>query len=504
MFSDLCERAEQHRKDAVDALDASTRSRLGQYFTPLQAATLLTSLPRIPQSGSIRILDAGAGSGALTAAFVARVIREAPQLKLEIVAVEMDHHAVPFLELTLLDCKTIAAANGVAIATEVVLGDFIELSTDLLSPHRARLHGFDFVILNPPYRKLAASSSHRKAVAAEGADCPNLYAAFLTLGAQALVDGGQLVAITPRSFANGTYFRQFRKFFLNCVALDQVHLFESRSSIFGDAGVLQENVIISTTRGTSPKQVTISNSVAHTDTPTSRVAEYSEIVHPKDPDYVVHLSVEHDDAELARQMTARLGVLGNLDVSVSTGKVVDFRMKTHLRENPTDTCAPLVYPGNARSGEIEWPRAIRKPQNLHVDDHSRALLLPRGHYVLVKRFSSKEERRRIVAAVWDPSVYTQPFVAFENHLNVFHANNHGLDRLLAIGLCIWLNSSIVDRLFRIFSGHTQVNAGDLRGLPFPSVSELKELGGDKTEKRPPQELIDTLVAQVLAPKGMAS
>jgi adenine-specific DNA-methyltransferase len=471
MFSDLCERAEQHRKDAVDALDATTRAQLGQYFTPLQAATLLTSLPRLPQSGSIRILDAGAGSGALTAAFVARVIREAPQLKLEIVAVEMDQHAVPFLELTLLDCKTIAAANGVAIATEVVLGDFIELSTDLLSPHRARLHGFDFVILNPPYRKLAASSSHRKAVAAEGADCPNLYAAFLTLGAQALVDGGQLVAITPRSFANGTYFRQFRKFFLNYVAIDQVHLFESRSSIFGDAGVLQENVIISTTRGTSPKQVTISNSVAHTDTPTSRVAEYSEIVHPKDPDYVVHLSVEHDDAELARQMTARLGVLGNLDVSVSTGKVVDFRMKTHLRENPTDTCAPLVYPGNARSGE---------------------------------RFSSKEERRRIVAAVWDPSVYTQPFVAFENHLNVFHANNHGLDRLLAIGLCIWLNSSIVDRLFRIFSGHTQVNAGDLRGLPFPSVSELKELGGDKTEKRPPQELIDTLVAQVLAPKGMAS
>lgn len=102
-------------------------------------------------------------------------------------------------------------------------------------------------------------------------------------------------------------------------------------------------------------------------------------------------------------------------------------------------------------------------------------MLPQGWYCVVKRFSSKEERRRIVASAWSPLDVRGP-VAFENHLNVFHQQGAGLDEATARGLTLWLNSSLVDRFFRTFSGHTQVNATDLRSMRFPAPGALRRLG----------------------------
>src|SRR5713226_5161480 len=70
---------------------------------------------------------------------------------------------------------------------------------------------------------------------------PNIYAFFLAAAAQMLRPGGELVAITPRSFCNGLYFRGFRHWFFEKMALDRIHLFESRTEAFRD--VLQESLI---------------------------------------------------------------------------------------------------------------------------------------------------------------------------------------------------------------------------------------------------------------------
>jgi adenine-specific DNA-methyltransferase len=90
------------------------------------------------------------------------------------------------------------------------------------------------------------------------------------------------------------------------------------------------------------------------------------------------------------------------------------------------------------------------------------LLVPKGTYVLVKRFTSKEESRRVVAAVYAPERIDAEQVGFENHLNYFHRKGGGLPVTLAKGLAAFLNSTLVDLFFRQFSGHTQVNATDLR------------------------------------------
>jgi adenine-specific DNA-methyltransferase len=67
-------------------------------------------------------------------------------------------------------------------------------------------------------------------------------------------------------------------------------------------------------------------------------------------------------------------------------------------------------------------------------------------------------------------------IALENHLNYFHQQGQSLPDWLARGLTMFLNSTMVDAYFREFNGHTQVNAGDLRSLHYPSPEQLRIIG----------------------------
>ena len=98
-----------------------------------------------------------------------------------------------------------------------------------------------------------------------------------------------------------------------------------------------------------------------------------------------------------------------------------------------------------------------------------------------------------MAAVFDPNRVLAEHIGFENHLNVYHARE-GTSAFGRRGLALYLNSTLVDQYFRLFNGHTQVNASDLRSLPYPSLEALAALGGDRAGVNlPTQEEIDDLV-----------
>lgn len=190
--------------------------------------------------------------------------------------------------------------------------------------------------------------------------------------------------------------------------------------------------------------------------------------------------------------------LGSLGVAVSTGRVVDFRLKDALRMQPELGTVPLLYPCHFTGGTIQWPKLdSRKPNAILDNAETRPWLVPTGVYLLTKRFSSKEERRRIVACIFDPDCVDADWVGFENHLNYLHASGQGLNRKLAAGLFAFLNSTVVDQYFRRFSGHTQVNATDLRTLAYPNYDTLCAMGREIKALNLTQNEIDQLVTKHL-------
>ena len=102
-----------------------------------------------------------------------------------------------------------------------------------------------------------------------------------------------------------------------------------------------------------------------------------------------------------------------------------------------------------------------------------------------------------MAAVYDPDHINAERVGFENHLNYFHRDGHGLPLSLAKGLAAFLNSTVVDTYFRQFNGHTQVNATDLRSLKYPTTAELQALGANIGNAFPSQDDLDILVEREL-------
>ena len=190
--------------------------------------------------------------------------------------------------------------------------------------------------------------------------------------------------------------------------------------------------------------------------------------------------------------------LAKLGLEVSTGRVVDFRAKQFLVRDAGDDTAPLIYPCHFNVGFVHWPKSGgRKPNAIRDTERTQELLVPGAIYVLVKRFTSKEERRRVVACIYDPQRVPAERVGFENHLNYFHARGRGIPMDLAKGLAVFLNSTLVDVCFRQFNGHTQVNATDLRNMRYPTRAGLESLGRKVGDAFPNQAELDALVEREL-------
>lgn len=452
------------------------RAQLGQFMTPPSVAQLMSSMFR-GHVASVRLLDPGAGTGSLTAAYVtlAASARRPPR-EIAVTAVELDDQLIPHLESTLHECATYCRRSGINFTSRVINGDFLSLAAKL-RPVSEPGDGFNRAIMNPPYRKIGIASEARRLAAALGVETSNLYSAFVVAAISCLARGGQLVAITPRSFCNGSYFLGFRRFLLTSLSLDSIHLFESRKAAFSQDDVLQENVIFHGVKGApTPVTVRLTVSAGPASRVSTRVVPFARVVQPSDPAAFIRIAADEKHDRAASTLRRFGQPLRALGVSVSTGRVVDFRAREHLSAEPGPGRAPLIYPQHFDHGRITWPSPTsRKANAIAIADETSSLLIRDGIYVVVRRFSAKEEPRRVVAAVYEP-VSTCSLVGFENHLNYFHHDGEPLERELAWGLALYLNSTVVDTHFREFNGHTQVNAGDLRSLAYPSRDQLSRLG----------------------------
>jgi predicted RNA methylase len=459
---------------------------MGQFMTGANVARFMASLFKDNPQKECRLLDPGAGMGALSCAFLDRWA--GGELRFD--AVELHAYEVD-PELRAILSETVHRYQAhLKLSLQIIPGDFIEHATSLFDPAAGE---FSHLILNPPYKKINSSSRHRSMLRQAGIETVNLYSAFLALAISLAAKDGQIVAIVPRSFCNGPYYRPFREFLFDRACIVRMHLFESRTKAFKDDDVLQENVIIHLIRGQHQGDVQVSTS---TDDSFSDLQLHTypakRIVFPEDPERFIHIptSPTLNGVELSTAVRCSLSEIG---LSVSTGPVVDFRLREHTRSMPGLDTVPLLYAGHFTEAGTEWPKPdFKKPNAIVRNLATEKWLYPSGHYCVVRRFTSKEERRRIVARVVSPESFENaPMLGFENHLNVFHENKRGLSPILAHGLAAFLNMTAVDEQFRRFNGHTQVNATDLRTMKYPSRQALLNLGEwAMRQEVPSQEMLD--------------
>lgn len=476
---------DQVRREASRLLDAQRRAELGQYMTSTSISTFMASLFSYPAHA--KLLDAGAGIGSLTSAFLEKAQQEGASVEAE--TWEIDEVLAGYLKSTLADCTHHGQGQ---VKTRIHISDFIEDAVSAIqfdSNNR-----YSHAILNPPYKKISTHSKHRKLLRQVGIETVNLYTAFVALTVLLMKNGGEIVAIIPRSFCNGSYYRPFRELVLGLCSIRQLHLFASRTQAFQDDDVLQENIIIHLIKGGSQAGVIVSTS------DDAKFLNYQEseldaslVLKPNDTEQFIHIPTELGQINAPSLCQHSLLDLG---LEVCTGPVVDFRLKDYYCDQPGEDTVPLLYPHHFCHGVLCWPKPHKKPNALRLSKKIEKWLMPRGHYVLVKRFTAKEERRRLVAYHLSGDALDTALVGFENHWNVFHIGKKGLDEDVAKGLSVFLNSTMLDEHFRAFSGHTQVNATDLRNMRYPSREQLQRLGHRIGNQPLNQATIDRLIEEM--------
>jgi adenine-specific DNA-methyltransferase len=283
---------------------------------------------------------------------------------------------------------------------------------------------------------------------------------------EVLKTNGEMVFITPRSFTSGSYFKKFREYILSYLSLSQIHIFNSRREHFKNENILQETIITKFKKNSSQKIVISSSEdsrffkINTLDVTQEMIVEKSRVI--------IGIPTSKEELTLLNQFNSAVYNFKDMGYKISTGKVVTFRSREFIsidKENNRDV--PLLWMQNFKQEKLVFPLSSKNEQYIQNIEKTKKLLIPNDNYIVIKRFSSKEQHRRVNIGYIFKEFFSSSSLGLENHLNYLYREDRGLKKDEMKELGTFLTSKEVDQYFRIFNGNTQVNAADILMLPVP-------------------------------------
>lgn len=465
----------------------------GQFFTPIPIARLLASFCDLSKT-KIKILDPGCGTAILSCALVEHLVEVQIEIEqIDLVSYETDLELIPFSEKALDYLKEWLLNKGIQFKYVLHYSDFVLENASVLKENslpslfketKSVDKNFDIIISNPPYFKL--SKDDKRVIASQElvSGQPNIYSFFMGIAAKLLSENGELIFITPRSFASGNYFKAFRELFFNTVQIEKIHLFNSRKDTFNRDNVLQETVVIKAIREKIDpnKKVLVSSSAGIKDIfePAIKYFNSSELIDLNSKEKILHLPTSDKEESILNLVSNWENVLTDFNIKISTDPVVSFRALDYIQnnyENGAVFLAPLFWLHNVNKMILEWPKQLKeKGQFIRIESGSKSLLIPNKNYIFLRRFSTKDDKSRLIAAPYFCNYAKADYIGVENKVNYIYRKDGHLDRDEVVGICALLNSEFFDTYFQIFNGNVNVSATELREMRFPPLNNIKEIG----------------------------
>lgn len=450
----------------IASVPKSQRKEFGQFFTTAKTAMYMAALFSIDLGKEeLSILDAGAGTGILSAALLDRIYKLGYTGQVNLTCYETDSVVLPVLEQNLRLAKDRYGISYSIKTENYITSQYFGIDT-LIAEDSCK---YDYIIGNPPYLKISKDAPEALSMQPVCHGAPNLYFLFWAMGIYNLKYEQELVYIIPRSWTSGAYFKKFRDYLFGNVVITDIHLFDSRDKVFGGESVLQETIIVKVKKSrTEPDTINIT---------TSSDSEFSDIGKFKAPyhtvvqkNHYVYLITNEKDANVIERINNLTLTLPDIQLKMRTGIIVDFRTREVLRDNMEEGAFPLLYAQHIKDGLVVWP--LGKEGEVIKTDHA-AYLQENSDFLLVKRFTSKEEKRRLQCGIYLKQRYSQfKYISTQNKVNFVKCDSPRI----TYGLYVLLNSTLYDAYYRILNGSTQVNSTEINQIPIPSRDIIEEMG----------------------------
>lgn len=466
VHNNILDAVEKNTNSFIANIPKSQRKKFGQFFTTPETAAYMAALFCIDfKKRHLSILDAGAGTGILSAALLDRIFQSGYTGKVHLTCYETDCVVLPLLEKNLKLAEDRYGITYNIKAENYITSQFFGIGT-LIDEDSCK---YDYIIGNPPYLKISKDAPEALSMSAVCHGAPNLYFLFWAMGIYNLKPNQELVYIIPRSWTSGAYFRKFRDYLLENAVITDIHLFESRDRIFGGESVLQETIIVKVKKTSDkPEVINISTS---SDSRFSDIQKFEAPYHTVIPkNHCVYLTTNEKDANVLRRVNSLSHTLPDIHLKMQTGIIVDFRTRDVLRDKMEEGAYPLLYAQHIKDGRVEWP--IGKEGEVIQTDHA-AYLQENSDFLLVKRFAAKEEKRRLQCGIYLKQRYRQfKYISTQNKVNFVKCDSP----CITYGLYVLLNSSLYDAYYRILNGSTQVNSTEINQIPIPSRDVIEQMG----------------------------
>ena len=450
----------------LDSMPKTKRKKIGQFFTSLEAARFMAGLFLVPEQQHLDVLDPGTGSAILTAALMERLSTHSSLASVSLICYETE----PAILALLKDNLDYIKAN---VPFEL---NYTIISENYITSQQNPKPMADLVIGNPPYLKVNRQAPEACAMPQVVHGAPNLYFLFAARSIENLRDRGQMVYIIPRSWTSGAYFKAFRHFLFENAAIEHMHLFISRDKVFEQESVLQETMIIKIQKSVPmPQSICItSTETTHDFQEMQKQVVPSRLVVQQDENQYVYLVTNPSDVNVLERLSILPYTLLDLQMKMKTGLTVDFREREHLFDSHAKDRVPMFFSQHLKDGRIVFP--IGKHGEF-LDTRKKSLLQPNENYLFVKRFTAKEEPRRLQSSIYLQADFPQyQEISTQNKLNFITGTKKPLSTLLVYGLYCLFNSTLYDRYYRILNGSTQVNSTEVNTMPMPSRDGIAYLG----------------------------
>jgi len=441
----------------------------GQFFTPLEIARYMASLS-VPSGKEVVCCDPGCGHGVLTCALVEKLVAHGAT-SVHVDVFEKDLGVIPVLKENL--DYLIDYFPEVAISFDIHEENYLVWANKNFETVKER---YDLVISNPPYFKLNRGDINIQATDKFVKGITNIYAGFIVASIRLLKPDGEMIFIVPRSFTSGLYFKSLRRYLFKEIRLKHVHLFASRTKTFKADKVLQETIIFKANNREGTKvRVSVSQGAGDLNTDKPTAYQLTDLVDVASTEKILHLPASEQDFALVQKMLKLRYRLADHRIKVSTGRVVAFRAKDALFRENQKGMVPLIWMNAITSMKINWPvKDLDKPQ--YISGSATSLLIPTGKYILQRRFSAKEDKRRLVCCPITEADFSCDQLGLENKTNFFYKIGGAFSQEELLGLSALLNSDLYDRYFRMINGNINVSATEMNLLPLPSLENIVKLG----------------------------
>ena len=481
MFQAIVERT----KNFMTSVTKAERKKYGQFFTSEKTAQYMAQMFHFDLSHpEITLLDTGAGTGILSASIVWNLIKLGYKGKISLVCYENDNQVIPVLIENLEYMRQYANLNYRVITENYITSQHFSGNLNLFELKECK---YDYIIGNPPYMKISKDAPEALHMQHICHGTPNLYFLFWAMAINNLKENGELVYIVPRSWTSGAYFERFRKFLFKHSTIQMVHLFVSRDKVFSEDPILQETMIIKIKKTNQrPDSIVITScstkdfkNLSHFQVPYNTVVAHNNYV---------FLPTNKEEADVLTRINGFPNTLKSLQVPMHTGLVVDFREREALKDKAEPDTYPLFYSSHiSKDGQVVWPTG-KSGEYIHTN--RTGLLQSNSNYIFIKRFTSKEEPRRLQCGIYLSSHYPKyKYISTQNNINFIECRS--LDMLY--GVFALLNSTLYDQYYRILNGSTQVNSSEVNAMPIPSAKTISKIGEELLGQPLSTELCDKIL-----------